>query len=138
MKGGIYMTYEEQMTLEANLSAEMKIIREELRKLQSRRYKLKEQKRDIRREQRAIIAKRPARLKDVVQQLKAGVLYTPTMVNNMFVSTYPDDYNFSIQQLHLAAKEGGKRNRHYTDTDLFYIGLIRTKVGSKYYYKKGC
>lgn len=132
------MTYEEQMTLEANLSAEMKIIREELRKLQSRRYKLKEQKKDIRREQRAIIAKRPARLKDVVQQLKAGVLYTPTMVNNMFVSTYPDDYNFSIQQLHLAAKEGGRRSWDYSDKSIREIGLIRTKVGSKYYYKKEC
>lgn len=130
------MTYEEQITLEANLSAEMKIIKEELRKLQSRRYKLKEQKRDIRREQRAIIAKRPARLKDVVQQLKAGVLYTPTMVNNMFVSAYPDDYNFSIQQLNLAAKEGGRHSWYYSDKSIREIGLIRTKVGSKYYYKK--
>ena len=132
------MTYEEQITLEADLSKEMKLIREELRKLKIQRDKLKEQKRDIRRNQRAIIAKRPKRLKEVVQQLKANVLYTPTMVNNMFVSTYPDDYNFSIQQLHLAAKEGGKFGYHYTDTDRNHIGLIRIKVGSKYYYKKEC
>ena len=131
------MTYEEKITLEANLSKEMEALRKEFNKLEARRHKLNEQKRDIRRKQQAIIKKRPERLKDIVSFImQAGILYTPTMVNNMFVTRYPDDYNFSIQQLHLAAQEGGKRNRHYSYIITKQIGLIRKKVGNRWYYTK--